>query len=100
MICFNAEELWLNVGQIGNVDVLDIADFFSNFYEFVFLIFTCSKYQKLGFQKSEIFKHLSSECRKPGFQKSEIFKHPRISKRRMFENLGLFEIQIFNIHYR
>ena len=42
--------------------------FFSNFYKSVFSIFTCSEYRKLGFQKSEIFKHLS---------KTGDFKNPR-----------------------
>ena len=31
--------------------------FFSNFYKSVFSVFTYSGYRKLGFQKSEIFKH-------------------------------------------
>ena len=46
--------------------------FFSNFYKSVFSIFTYSECRKLGFQKSEIFKHLS----KTGISKIWDFQHP------------------------
>ena len=62
-----------------------MADFFSNFYISVFSILAYSEYQKLGFQKSEIFKH-------PSFRYSPVvnienldFKNPRFSNIRVFD---------------
>ena len=65
--------------------------FFSNFYKSVFSIFTHSGYRKLGFQNSEIIKHLSGESRKLGFQNSEIFKHLSSESRK----LGFQKSEIF-----
>ena len=66
--------------QVENADVLDIVDFFpSNFYKSDFVIFTYSQTRKLGFKKSEIFKH--PFCRYSPTVKHENldFKNPRFT---------------------
>ena len=70
--------------------------FVSNFYKSVFSIFTIIEYRKLGFQKSEIFKHLS----KTGISKIWDFQHPcfRYSPIVNIENMDAWKSQISNIY--
>ena len=64
----------------------------------MFSIFTYSEYRKLGFQKSEIFKHLSIEYRKLEFQKSKIFKHLSSGYRKLgFQKIRDFQTSLFSI---
>ena len=79
--------------------------FFSNFYKSVFSIFTYSEYRKLGFQKSEIFKHLSKtgisnirEYRKHGCLKISDFKHLSSEYRKLrFQKIRGFQTSVFSI---
>ena len=65
-------KLAVSKDQVENADVLGIADFFpSNFYKSDFLISTYSQTPKLGFKKSEIFKH-------PFCQYSPTVKHENL----------------------
>ena len=61
----------------------------------MFLIFTYGEYWKLGFQKSEIFKHLS----KTGISKIRDFQHPcfRYSPIVNIENTDVWKSRISNI---
>ena len=73
--------------QVENVDVLDIADFFPSIvYKSDFLISTYSQTQKLGFKKSEIFKH-------PFCRYSPTVKHENLD----FKNSRFWNILFFDI---
>ena len=72
----------------------------------MFSIFTYSEYRKLGFQKirdfqTSLFSVLTiGEYRKhERLKTSDFFKSQfSIFTRQVFENLGFFEISVFNIH--
>ena len=72
----------LKFGQVESVDVSHMADFFSpTFINPTFRFSPIIKYGKLGLQKIRDFQpsvfsiFAYSQTRKLGFQKSEIFKH-------------------------